>query len=715
MSHAWFRYLRYAHRAGQLLRSEGLVSLVEKARRRLGTTAFRKPRRLIILIPENDRERPIFNPVQTPRAAIIIPVYNEWRTTLRCLAALQQHTTPQIFEVIVVDDGSTDSTPGLLADCAGVTVVTLKRNQGFIAACNAGATRATAEYLVFLNNDTQVQPGWLQSLLYTFDQHPEAGLVGSRLVYPSGRQQEAGGIIFSDGSAWNYGHLDDPRKPEYSYARQPDYVSGAAFAIRRQTFLDLGGFDRAFSPAYYEDVDLAFRIRRLGQQVWYQPLSWVAHVEGGTAGIDVNSGSGAKRFQIINRERFRARWQEELGAYGHRGDGLATQKERHVKHRVFIVDTYMVRPDRDSGSVRLRNLFRLFSELDAKVTFAASNLEAPQPYASELQKAGIEVLYRPFVRSISRHLESAGLLYDLVVLCRADPASAFLVAARKYCPNARIVYDTVDLHFLRDERFAKIAQTRIAEKMAAARKKQELELVRSADTTLVVSPVERDLLARELPKADIRVLTNVHEVFGCRRGFNERNGLLFIGAFEHTPNPDAVVWFCREILPEVRKSIPEVTLTVIGANPPPEVRRLSGPRVNVTGHVEDVSEYFDCARLSIAPLRFGAGVKGKINQSLAYGLPVVATPLAAEGMPLVHGQSIAIATDPKDFADEVVRVYSNEQLWKALSSNGLKIAEAHFSLASAQHAVEELFKPSQQAPPGSPHGSPIDLRGGNGG
>lgn len=705
MSHRWYRYLRYAHRAAQLLQAEGIVALLQKGRRRLGTTAFRIRRRTITLLPEISDKRPNFDRVEAPKAAIIIPVHNAWNITLQCLLALKQNTTPQNFEVIVVDDGSTDRTPALLAECGGVHVVRLDSNQGFVKACNAGAALARAGYLVFLNNDTQVQPGWLQHLLDTFEVHPKAGLAGSRLVYPSGRQQEAGGIIFNDGSAWNFGHLDDPSKPQYSYARQPDYVSGAALAIRRRTFLDVGGFDINFAPAYYEDVDLAFRVRRLGKEVWYQPLSWVVHLEGATAGLDTSSEGLIKRYQAINQRRFVDRWSDEISELGCREEPLEFQKERNVQHHVFVVDTYMVRPDRDSGSVRLRNIFRLFLEHQAKVTFAASNLEAPEPYTSELQSSGVEVLYRPFVRSIVTHLKQSGSTYDLVMLSRADNASSLIAAARAHCPNARIIFDTVDLHYLRDERFAQLAKTRSALRLARVRKAQELDLVKQAHTTLVVSPVERDLIQSEVPSADIRELSNVHDVAGCRKGFNERAGIMFIGAFEHTPNSDAVIWFCDSILPAILKCLPSIEFRIIGANPPPAVRALAGKQVEVLGHVRDVGSYFDDARLSVAPLRYGAGVKGKINQSLAYGLPVVATSLAAEGMPVLSGHSILLADDPATFATQVVKAYTDPTIWRTLSKAGLQVAAEHFSLDSARVTVGELFAPE----PLPRHRSPIPI------
>jgi GT2 family glycosyltransferase/glycosyltransferase involved in cell wall biosynthesis len=632
-----------------------------------------------------------------PLVSVIIPVHNQWPVTARCLAMLRRYPGDTPLEVLVVDDASDDETPQCLARCRNLRVARNERNLGFVRASNLGAANAQGDYLVLLNNDTQVQAGWLDGLLATFRQRPDAGLVGSRLIYPDGRQQEAGAIVFNDGSAWNYGHLDDPYKPQYSYVREPDYVSGAALAIRRDLFERLGGFDEHFAPGYYEDADLAFRVRAAGYRVYYQPLSRVVHFEGVSAGTDENTGTGMKRFQAINRQKFLDRWRNELATHGDRGEDLERQKERRVRHRAFVVDVYILTPDKESGSLRMVNLFAILQELGYKVTFAATNLEAPEPYVSTLQMRGVEVLYRPYVKSIDQHLKADGRLYDLVILSRADSAAKVMGTARRYCTNARIVYDTVDLHFLREMRLAELTGDKATRAVAERRKREELGYIAEADTTLVVSGVERELLAREAPGAEVRVISNIHRIYGNRRPFAEREDLFFIGAFAHPPNTDAVLWFCREIFPLVLSEEPTMRFSVIGADPPAQVRALASGHVRILGYVPDVTPFFDGCRLSVAPLRYGAGVKGKVNQSLAYGLPVVATTQAAEGMYLVDGESVLLADEPAAFAEAVLRLYRDAVLWEKLSTGGLAVMERYFSFAAARQALVDLLGADQTA------------------
>jgi O-antigen biosynthesis protein len=684
-------WLRYLPRVRHVLRTEGAAVLTGKILRRLKSTPLS-----VAAVPELlDPRQPLgpfaFPGVASPSVSIVIPVFNQLGFTLRCLASLCRQPTEVPFEVIVVDDGSTDDTIPRLSAIENLRLIPNAENRGFVRSCNGGATQALGDYLVFLNNDTQAQPGWLDALIGTFEQRPDAGLVGSRLIYPDGRQQEAGAILAADGSAWNYGHLDDPYKPQHSYLREVDYCSGAALAIPRALFERLGGFDEHFAPAYYEDADLAMRVRAAGYRVYYQPAARVVHFEGVSAGTDRGPVvSGMKRYQAINREKFLARWGAEIADWGVRGEDLERTKERWVCRRALVVDNYLPTPDKESGSLRLVNLFQILQGLGYKVTFGAANLEAPEPYVSGLQARGVEVLYRPYVRSLRRHLAEHGALYDLVILSRADAAAAVMPHVRRHCPKVRILYDTVDLHFLRERRLAELTGDRSVRRLAEQRRRQELGLIDAADATLVVSEAELRLLQAERPQARLHLVSNIHRIFGSATPFEQRRDILFIGAFAHPPNGDAVRWLAREILPLVRAELPDLHCHVIGADPPADIRALAGPGLTLHGYVPDVAPYFNGCRLSVAPLRYGAGVKGKVNQSLAHGLPVVVTSQAAEGMYLVDGESALIADEPAVFATAVCRLYRDPDLWGRLSAGGLAVMEAHFGFAAARRAIEEV-------------------------
>ena len=625
-----------------------------------------------------------------PRASIVIPVYGQLRHTLACLRALAAHPPSTPVEVIVVDDGSGDDTATTLPRIQGLRYHRRARNAGFIAACNDGAAMARGEFLVFLNNDTVPQPGWLDALLATFDADPSIGLVGAQLLYPDGRLQEAGGVVFSDGSAWNHGRFESPADPRYAYLRDADYVSGAALAIPRPLFHEVGGFDARYAPAYYEDTDLAFAVRAAGHRVVFQPASRVVHDEGGTAGTDPSTG--AKAHQVRNRATFAAHRSAQLALQPEPGTVPTPASLHRNQHQVLVIDGLVPRPDHDSGSLRLFNLMRLLREEGAHVVFVAANGEHAGNYTEALQREGIETWYRPFLRSLPAWLRQHGARFHAVVACRHYVARDLLPLLRAHAPRARVVFDTVDLHYLREQRGAEQSGERGQLRTAARTRALELDTIARSDATLVVSDVERELLARDAPDARVEVLSNLHHVAGAGMPWAQRRDLVFVGGFHHPPNVDAVRWFATEVFPLVRRELPGVLFHCIGAHVPPSIAALSGQAgVEVHGHLADITPYMDDCRIALAPLRFGAGVKGKINMSMAHGQPVVATPCAVEGMFLADGEDVLVAVDAAGFAAAVVRLYRDEVLWNRLAAGGLGNVERHFSLDAARATVRRVL------------------------
>ncbi len=626
-----------------------------------------------------------------PLASVIIPVYGKMPYTAACLRALAADGETPPCEVIVVDDASPDGSGEALAVVAGLRLLRQPENRGFIAACNAGAAAARGEFLVFLNNDTEPRPGWLAALLDTFTQRADCGLAGAKLIYPDGRLQEAGGIVFADGSGWNYGRFGDPADPRYCYLREADYCSGAAIAIRRALFERLGGFDPRYTPAYYEDTDLAFRVRAAGLKVYYQPRAEVIHHEGITSGTDLSAGT--KRYQLVNQEKFRERWQAALARQPPPGSDPERARDHRARHRLLVIDATVPTPDQDSGSLRLVNLMRCAQALGCKVSFIADNRRHEGRYTEALQALGIEAWYGPLAQDPVAFLEGQGRLFDSVWVSRHYVASAWMPLLRRYAPQARILFDTVDLHFLRERRLAELERDPALARAAERTRESELACIREADLTVVVSPFERELLATEAPGRPVTVISNVHAVRGRQRGFAEREGLLFVGGYQHPPNVDAALWLVTEVLPRVRAALPEVELHLVGSKAPPEVVALGKtPGVRFHGQLPTLEALLDGCRIALAPLRYGAGVKGKINQAMASGLPVVATAIAAEGMALRNGVDVLIADSAEDFAAAVIRLYRDETLWLKLSEAGLANVERFFSFAAAQRALADALR-----------------------
>jgi GT2 family glycosyltransferase len=642
--------------------------------------------------PEPPRE---FSVVDEPLISVVIPVHNKWVYTAACLRSLSESACDATFEVIVVDDESSDETAGRLSAIDGLAHFRNEQNVGFVGSCNRGANAARGRFLVLLNNDTQVTPGWLDALVDTFRQRPDAGMAGARLVYPDGRMQEAGGIIFNDGSGWNYGRGDSADRPEYAYLREVDYCSGACVMLETERFRDLGGLDERYSPAYYEDTDLAFRVRAAGLKVYLQPAATIIHHEGITSGTDLNAG--VKRFQAVNREKFLERWREQLAAYPRpvsnpaNGAEIRAARDHRLRGRILVIDAYTPEPDQDSGSVRLSYLMKCMLDLGYGVTFLADNRAHAGRYTIALQRAGVEVVYDPWVDSLQRFFARRGPEFDFVMVSRHYVAANYLGRVRRHCPDARFIFDTVDLHFLREERMAELENSLPLRRAAAQTRRSELGIINAADATIVVSPVEKTVLEKTAPSARVHVISNVHEVVGSQRPFADRKDIFFVGGYQHPPNVDAAHWFVTAIWPKIRAELPDMEFHLIGSKAPEKIRALEGGGVRFHGFVKSLEPWLDGCRLAVAPLRYGAGIKGKVNMSMARGQPVVATPMAVEGMFAQSGKDVLVAENEEDFAAAVIRLYSDEALWNRVSLSGLENVRQYFSVETARLGLRQLL------------------------
>ncbi len=634
-----------------------------------------------------------------PDVSIIIPVYNQLAYTLACICSVLASPSRYSYEILIGDDASTDATGQIFAQRRGcVRRIGTGANQGFIRNCNQAAREARGRYLVFLNNDTFVLPGWLDELIGTLESDDSIGLAGSRLIYPDGRLQEAGGILWQDLSAWNYGRYENPRRPEYAYRRDVDYISGASIALSRQDWETLGGFDEWYDVAYGEDSDLALRVRRDGKRVVYQPLSMLLHFEGISSGTDTSKG--VKAYQVSNARKLRERWASTVAGHRPNGHEPLLEKERVVRGRVLVIDHCTPTPDQDAGSLTCLEIMKAFQGNGFKVTFIPEDNFLYMPKETrDLQRIGIEAVYYPFYRSVRDYLKDYGSLFDVVLIFRSGAAGRHLDTVRKTCPQARVVFHTSDLHYIREMRQAELDGDQEKLRKAERTRKLELGLIESVDLTIVHSTFEQEVLHQESPGSAVYVFPWILDPVGCRTPFDQRQGLLFLGGYRHLPNVDAVLYFAREVWPRVRAAIPDITFHVVGSHPPPEVQKLDGKDgIIVTGFVEHLEPYFEKARMSIAPIRYGAGIKGKVAMSMAHGVPVVATGCAAEGMGLSHGQDVLIADDPQAMAEAVITLHRDQALWRTLSGNSLDFVERNYGSRLGLARIREILAQSGYVP-----------------
>lgn len=625
----------------------------------------------------------LLTPAASPTASVVICAFGHLELTLRCLESIAAHPPSIAYEVVVVDDASPDDTGRLLALVPHLRLLRNDTNMGFLHSANRGAAAARGEYVVLLNNDTEVTAGWLDELVNTADADPAIGVVGCRLVYPDRRLQEAGGIIWASGQGWNYGRDDSPDRGQYNYLRDVDYCSGAALLVRTSLWRSLGGFDETFAPAYYEDTDLCFRARERGARVVYQPRATVFHHEGASHGID--TGSAGKANQVRNAALFASRWAARLTEQQAENPGnVLRARDRRPGPRVLVVDDQIPTPDEDSGSQRMWHLLDVLDQLGCVVTLLPVDGLLRQPWLDVLQQRGVEVLYGPV--DPSDHLIGLGESLRAVVLSRPKNALHLLPLVRQLAPQAVVLYDTVDLHFVRLQRQAAISADAGTARLAQTMRTLELALAADADITLAVSAAEQSLLLEGDQVTDVIVVSNMHAALPPPPGPAGRAGLLLVGNFQHPPNIDSAQVMAHDVLPLVRRSRPEVALKIVGSRIPDEILALSAADVEVAGWLPDLTEAHDTARVLVAPLRYGAGVKGKIGDALRRGLPVVTSSVGAEGMSLIDGEHVLLAEGADQTAAAIVRLLDDDDLWRRLSRNGV----AHISHMSPEVAKASL-------------------------
>jgi GT2 family glycosyltransferase len=608
------------------------------------------------------------------KTSIVIPVFNKAEFTFQCLRSLIREIDFDDTEVIVVNNASTDETRELLSHLTGfVRVIHNETNRGFVDACNQGAARARGRFLVFLNNDTFVLPGWLDALVETIEANERVGAVGSMFLYPDGRIQEAGAILWSNGEAFHYGCGRSPEDRRFAFAREVDYCSGASLLVRKDLFDRLGGFDRRYAPAYYEDGDLCMGVRSLGFEVVYQPASRLVHYEGATAGTDTRSGF--KRFQVVNREKFYGKWRDTL-ARGHRRQN-PREAERAANRKwdtqVVVFDDRMPTPDRDAGSARMLSILRALAEWSHPVFVITGKRVWPE-YEKLLWKEGVETAGVLDFKRLMRTRKFRG-----AVVSRPEVAAAFVGPIRRASPDTKIVFDMVDAHFIRLAREAEVTGDAETARKAERYRKTETRVARSSDLIWCCSSADKEEMWREAPGVPSFVIPTIHGARPRGPAFEEREHLLFVGNFLHRPNVDGVRFFVNEVLPAVRESLAGVELMIVGDNAPSEFAGREREGVRLLGYVPDIEPLFARARVFVAPVRFGAGVKGKIGEALAHSIPLVTTNVGAEGMFLRDGEEALIAGTAQDFAAAVVRLYTDARLWQHVSANAHAHVERNFS------------------------------------
>jgi GT2 family glycosyltransferase len=631
--------------------------------------------------------------VENPTVSVVMVTFGGGETALRAIEALVTNTEP-CYELIVVDNASTDDTGDrLTVGLVGATVVLNEHNTGFACGCNQAAALASGAQLCFLNPDAFVEAGWLPPLQNALAQDG-VGAALPLFLHPNGRIQEAGSAVDSEGAALSIGDGDDAQSFEHRFVRSVDYGSAACLLVRADLFDAVGGFDPIYSPAYYEDADLCFKLREQGFATVYEPRSRVVHVRGGAT-------PKANALMVINRETFADRWRERLeGRHPLRAAALDPRlrlaaRDAENLQRIMVIDDRVPHFDRGSGDPRMAKLLAEVVDLwpEARVTLFAADPNNAERYAPPLLDQGVEVAFAD--EHFGRWLEERRYHYSIVVVSRASNIERFDHHLRRTQPQARRIYDIEALAFRRLEQ----------EGQAAADWMRDLELkgIHGADLVFCVSEQEA-AFARELTRVPVFVLPTYVDVPDDSPGFDDRHGALFFGGFlagRGGPNEDAARRLVHDVMPLLWEAKPALEVEIVGANPTPAVRELQGPRVKVVGFVPDPHERLSRARVHVHPLRFGAGIKLKLIDTMAAGLPFVTTTTGAEGLGLGDLEDVLVAETDEELARLALALYDNRELWDQAQSEVLRLAKQHFERDRFRATLVEAFAHVGVAPPQS--------------
>ena len=623
------------------------------------------------LLPLFARQPLDFTVTDKPSLSVVMVLHNQFEFTMQALSSLRQNW-PAPIELILVDSGSRDETRFIGRYVHGASLLRFDVNLGFVRGCNAGLTAVTGDAVLLLNNDVELGPGAIASALRRLHSDPRIGAVGGKIIRTHGRLQEAGCIIWRDGSSLGYMRDASPLAPEANFVRDVDYCSGAFLMIRSEVLAQLEGLSDEYAPAYYEDADLCIRARQAGFRVVYDPSVVIHHYEYGSASsfraVEAETARAREVFVRRNQSYLRFRYIADR-----RAELFARSIEDDRKRILFIDDQVPLRM-LGSGFVRSNDLIRVMASIGFHVTvfpMASSSFDPTAMYADMPET--VEVMHDRSFEDLGAFLEARDGYYDTIWIVRThnlDRVRPILepVLVGKGRPP-QIVLDTEAIFAVRDEIHATLTGTTPALKLDEEICR-EFENASFCQQIVAVNEAEAAEL-RRLVSPYVSVIGSMREVALTPRRFETRSGILFVGAI-HTlasPNFDSLCWFIDEVLPLIEDELGSETRLTIAGYLGKEVtldRFRDHARITLVGPISATDGLYGSHRVFVAPTRFAAGAPYKVYEAASFGIPVVTTELLRRQLGWRHQEELlaAEAADPCSFANCVTRLYRDEELWE---------------------------------------------------
>lgn len=614
----------------------------------------------------------------SPLVTIVIPVYNNWWVTYRCLRALQSNSDSTPYEIVVVDDASSDQTMDALQSIRGITVVRNLTNTGYLTSTNRGADQAlkSSKYLVLLNNDTEPVDGWLDNLYQAIEKDETVGIAGSALIYPNGVLQEAGGQIFADGNAWNLGRGANPLSAQFAFTREVDYCSAASVIVRKTFWVEAGGFDSRYIPAYCEDSDLALAAWSLGYKVMYEPKSWVIHHEGLSHGKSTDSG--LKKYQIANNRKLFAKWEPDLRNHWEDVGVPRFEATRNSKGIVVVCDRQLPSLTRDAGSIRTVQIIRHIQALGYHAVLVCMDNSTTQVDLDSLRSTGVEVHqdFSDFYDSLSLRSERVRAIWTI----RQEVYDFFGERLKQVAPTAIFIADLMDVKH-REEYNPNSGITNF-----------QLEIANEVDHVILVSEVEAQEFNRQSQTNKTSVVWAEYEPQKSETNWKDSKGMIFVGGFRHLPNLEGIEWFADQVLPLLNQLGLHAPIRVVGSGlDAQKIAELESKGLQMLGGVEDLTAVYKQSRVAIVPLLNGAGRKGKVGEALSFGIPIVSTSVGMEGFGDIKSSGVVVVDKPAEFAKAIHDLHENYDLWKMSSEMGKKYCTTNLSSMAMRNDVSRLI------------------------
>lgn len=627
-----------------------------------------------------------------PLVSVIIPFHNQLHYTINCLKSIYRNLPAVDFEIILMDDKSTD-----VIDFSGFENIRLIRNDenlGFLRTCNRGIAEAKGEFIYLLNNDTEVKNGFLDELLYVFNHFENVGAVGSMLLKGDGSLQEAGGMLMNDGKIEQIASKKKPFYPDISYIYKTDYCSGCSLLFRKHA--DDGSlnlFDDGLAPAYFEDTDLCLNLKFVqGKDIYFTPFSQIYHYQG----VSYNSKkegeiSQKEKIYARNKAYFSKKWEKQLSEIK---ANVVEERilELNDNKTVFFYNNWVPEYDQNSGDLRLTEIIKAYKKQGYTAVFIAKKNKIDNPYNAYFQRLGVCVYYEHLpVDDYRKFFKRFKAREAIIWLYAANIFKKYFSSLNTYFRKTYVVYDMVDIHHLRYRRALETnPENREYQKSYSAFSKLEKDASEKADLIIPISQEEDAYMAKFAAGKKRLVISNIHypkvqldEI----PTFEERNGLLFVGSTHH-PNVDAVYFLFNEIMPVVWQKYPHIQLHIVGGVNK-SINDIKHENIIFHGYQPDITPFFLNSKIMVAPLRYGAGVKGKIGQAFEYFLPVVASSVGAEGMLNSDKNNMLLAESSEDFAGKIMEIYHDKGLWSVIQKRSTDTLD-DFSPETLHRKINEI-------------------------